>query len=143
MRIIFGAVLLMLSIIDGLHAKDEPVQFSDPILEKRYHALLEEIRCLVCQNQSLIDSNADLAQDLRDKIHQMLEQGASEQEIIQFLVDRYGDFVRYRPPFRGDTALLWLGPFLFLLIAPGVAVFMVRRQAKQNDPSHDNNEGKA
>ena len=83
--------------------------------QARYQALLEELRCLVCQNQTLAESNAELAGDLRDRVSLMLEEGASDEEILSFMTERYGDFVRYRPPFNPRTYLLWLAP-LFLLV---------------------------
>ena len=97
---------------------------ADATLEKRVAALAHELRCLVCQNQTLADSNAPLAVDLRNQIREQLQKGASEREVTDFMVQRYGDFVLYRPPFKASTLLLWTGPFLFL--AAGV-VLLVRR----------------
>ena len=91
-------------------------QFPNPQLEQRYHSLIAELRCLVCQNQSLADSNADLAEDLRDEVYTMLLAGKSDREIVAFLVDRYGDFVLYRPPVKNITLLLWGGPFAALVL---------------------------
>ena len=88
-------------------------------LDARTMALAEELRCLVCQNQSLADSHAPLALDLRQQIRQQLAQGRSEQQVVEFMVQRYGDFVLYEPPLNGSTALLWFGPVLLLAI--GVA----------------------
>ncbi len=96
-------------------------------LEQRFKALIAELRCLVCQNQSLADSNADLAVDMRREVHKMMEQGATDEEIVQFLVDRYGDFVRYRPPVKSTTVLLWFGPFILLAIGLVVVLAAVRR----------------
>jgi cytochrome c-type biogenesis protein CcmH len=104
----------------------------DPALEKRVSALADELRCLVCQNQTLADSNAPLAVDLRNQIREQLAGGASEREVVDFMVARYGDFVLYRPPFKASTLLLWAGPFLFLLL--GVAV-LVRRLTKPRPPA--------
>src|SRR3982751_4148117 len=83
-------------------------------LEKRVHALSTELRCLVCQNQTLADSNAPLAVDLRNQVREQLAAGKSEREVVDFLVARYGDFVLYRPPLKATTVLLWAGPFIFL-----------------------------
>jgi cytochrome c-type biogenesis protein CcmH len=83
-------------------------------LEERTQAIARELRCLVCQNESIADSRADLANDLRSQVREMLRQGASREEILRFMTDRYGDFVRYQPPLRADTALLWGAPFLFV-----------------------------
>ncbi len=90
-------------------------EFPNSELEQRYQRLIGELRCLVCQNQSLADSNADLAEDLRDEVYAMLLTGKQDREIVAFLVDRYGDFVLYRPPVKKATLLLWLGPFAALL----------------------------
>lgn len=90
-------------------------QFDDPGKQARYERLVEELRCLVCQNQSLADSDADLAKDLRDEVYGIIQSGQSEAEAIRFLTDRYGDFVLYRPPVKPITLLLWGGPVLVLL----------------------------
>jgi len=88
--------------------------FKDTTEQLRYERLVEELRCLVCQNQSLADSDADLARDLRDEVYQIIRSGKSDEEAVQFLVERYGDFVLYRPPVKPITWLLWLGPFVAL-----------------------------
>ena len=85
-------------------------------LEKRTMALAAELRCLVCQNQTIADSNAPLALDLRNTIREQLKKGASERDVIEFMTARYGDFVLYNPPFKATTVLLWLGPFLILVL---------------------------
>jgi cytochrome c-type biogenesis protein CcmH len=92
--------------------------------------LSEELRCLVCQNQTLADSSAPLAEDLRKEIREMAAKGMSDQEIIDYLVARYGDFVRYRPPLKSSTALLWLGPFALLLVG-GVGLIVILRQRQR------------
>ena len=101
----------------------------DRALEQRVQRLAEELRCLVCQNQSLADSNADLAVDLKNQVREKLKQGASEKDVIDFMTERYGDFVLYRPPMKATTILLWFGPGL--LLAGGlIALFMcLRRRA--------------
>lgn len=86
----------------------------DPALDKRAMALSEQLRCLVCQNQTIADSNAELAVDLRGQVREKLGQGMSEEQVVDYLVQRYGDFVLYRPPVRGTTWLLWFGPLLLL-----------------------------
>ncbi len=102
----------------------------DSRYEKRFRNLAGEFRCLVCQNQSILESNADLAKDLKHQIYTMMQQGRTDQEIINYLVARYGDFVLYRPPLRLNTFLLWTGPFLLLIIAViGVTVFVRKRRA--------------
>lgn len=108
-------------------------QFDDPAKQQRYESLIKELRCLVCQNQSLADSDADLAQDLRDEVYTIIQSGKDEQEAAKFLVDRYGDFVLYRPPFNIVTVLLWTGPFLLF----GTAALMLWRQARRRAAPRD------
>ncbi len=92
------------------------LQFDSPQQEQRYKSLIRELRCLVCQNQDLADSDADLAKDLRREVYEMMRAGKSNDEIKAFLVARYGDFVLYRPPVQANTLLLWIGPGLFLVV---------------------------
>ena len=114
----------------------ETYQFSNAEDEIRYQKMIAELRCLVCQNQNLADSNAELAQDLRAKTFEMVNAGASNNEIAEFMVARYGDFVLYRPPLKGQTLLLWIGPFGILLIALVVFFITIRRsQSKTKLPT--------
>jgi cytochrome c-type biogenesis protein CcmH len=101
-----------------------PVLAQDPVLERRVTDLSHELRCLVCQNQTLADSNAPLAVDLRNEIREQLKSGKSERDVRAFMVERYGDFVLYRPPFKATTVVLWIGPFL--LLALGIWLFYRR-----------------
>ena len=101
----------------------------DPVAEKRLTKLSEELRCLVCQNQNIADSNAELAQDLRREIRSMIKEGKSDKEIIDFMVTRYGDFVLYRPPVQGNTLLLWVGPLALLVFGLAALVAYQRRRA--------------
>ena len=101
----------------------EPRDFTSPEHEQRYHSLVEELRCLVCQNQNIADSNADLASDLRREVYRMVEDGQDAEEIAGFMVARYGEFVLYRPTLGGRTSLLWAGPFL--LAAAGLTVLFL------------------
>lgn len=103
--------------------------FASPEQQAAYENLTSELRCLVCQNQTIADSNAELAADLRRQVYEMLQQGKSKQDIAQFMTDRYGDFVLYNPPFKLKTGLLWIGPTAFLLIGL-VAVFLFVRRKK-------------
>jgi cytochrome c-type biogenesis protein CcmH len=103
-----------------------------PDLEKRVTSLAHELRCLVCQNQTLADSNAPLAVDLRNQIREQLKAGKSERDIIGFMVERYGDFVLYRPPFKASTAALWLGPFA--LLALGSWLYFRRLRQRKPEP---------
>jgi cytochrome c-type biogenesis protein CcmH len=114
-RLIVGLLLLMLaSTAFNIYAEEAKPVAADPALEKRVKAITEELRCLVCQNQTIADSHADLAIDLRNQVREKLAQGMSDQDIIDFMVQRYGDFVLYRPPLKSTTWLLWFGPFLLL-----------------------------
>jgi len=109
----------------------EPLVFEDAAQEERYNQLTLELRCLVCQNQNLADSDAPLAQDLRKEIHEMMVGGQSDEQIKAFLVDRYGDFVLYRPPMQGNTLALWVMPVLLLLIGAVVVFFAVRNRNRK------------
>ena len=120
-------LLLLLVLLASFRA----VAADDPALEKRVAGLASELRCLVCQNQTLADSNAPLAVDLRNQIREQLKAGASERDVTDYMVARYGDFVLYRPPLKATTVLLWTGPFLFLLLG---AFVLYRRIAKRAVP---------
>ena len=127
-----GAVLLAagwLAAASPPGLANEPRSFPTPALADRYRGLVEEIRCLVCQNQSIADSNAELARDLRDRVDEMLREGRSDDEILAYMVDRYGNFVRYRPPFDAATFLLWCGPFVLAGAALAWLLVRVRRRA--------------
>jgi cytochrome c-type biogenesis protein CcmH len=121
------ALLLLVVALPGWGREAAPVA-ADPQLEKRVMSLAEELRCLVCQNQTLADSNADLAVDLRNQIREQLKGGKSEQDVIDFMVARYGDFVLYRPPFKATTLLLWFGPLLLAVLGVGILVRRLNRR---------------
>lgn len=104
--------------------------FDDPAKEQAYQTLISELRCLVCQNQTIADSNADLAKDLRQQVYDMLQQGKSQQDVVDFMTQRYGDFVMYKPAFNLKTALLWLGPIVFVLI--GIITVVILARSKKN-----------
>jgi len=130
-------VLLVLCLVGWLapvQASIEAYQFESAEMEADYNQLINELRCLVCQNQNLAGSDADLARDLRRETYDMLSQGKSQQQVIDFMVARYGDFVLYRPQFKSTTYLLWLGPFLLLLC---VLVLLVRRLVTAARPEVD------
>ncbi len=118
--VVFG--LLALAVSAQVETEKVPIPL-DAAQDARFHALLPDLRCLVCQNESLADSTAPLAQDLKYEVRGLVAQGKSDAEIKKYLTDRYGDFVLFKPPFDARTALLWLGPFLLALI--GVIVLMV------------------
>ena len=105
-----------------------PLEFDSPEQEEQYQTLIRELRCTVCQNQSLVDSSSGLASDLRRNIYQMTREGQDRGQITDFMVSRYGEFVLYRPPVRPSTYLLWFGPFLFLLVGLVVMRLMIGRQ---------------
>ncbi len=105
----------------------ETYEFSSPGLEARYKALSQELRCPKCQNQNIADSNAPISRDLRAIVHEQLEAGATDEEIIDFLVDRYGEFVRYRPGMDANTLWLWSAPLILLVMAVAVVVTQIRK----------------
>ena len=111
-------------------ASDAAPAAADPALEARMTRITAELRCLVCQNQTIADSNADLAQDLRRQVREMLSKGDDDAKIIAYMTERYGDFVLYRPPVKATTLLLWFGPALMLLLGFGALVIVLRRRAR-------------
>jgi cytochrome c-type biogenesis protein CcmH len=116
-------------------AKEALPNADNPVIEQRMVKLAEDLRCLVCQNESLAGSHAELAEDLRREIREQMKAGKSDREVIAYLTERYGDFVLYRPPFKPVTWLLWLGPVLFLGIGGGAwAMTLRRRRAVQASP---------
>jgi cytochrome c-type biogenesis protein CcmH len=123
-----AAILLWLAAAAIALAADAPPAADDPKLEKRVIELAAELRCLVCQNQSLADSNAPLAVDLRTQIRDRMQRGESEGQIVEFMVARYGDFVLYRPPMKAATIVLWFGPALLLVIGLYLLFARVRRR---------------
>lgn len=123
------AVLLLALCAQAAFAID-PLPFKDEAEQERFQRLVAELRCTVCQNQNLADSNAELAKDLRQRVFEMLQQGGSDAEIKQFLVERYGDFVLYKPPVKPSTWLLWFGPGVVVLIGAAMVVLSVRRRSR-------------
>ena len=125
----YGLIFLMLLAgTPSVFAIDTGVAFDDPVLQARYEKIIAEVRCLVCQNESIKNSNAFLASDLRREISRMLEEGMTDGEIYDFLVDRYGDFVLYRPRASGKTLFLWIAPGLLLFGGAVQLVRVVRRR---------------
>lgn len=116
--------LLSLNVLAAI----DTYEFNDEAERQRFRVLTEELRCPKCQNQNIADSNAPIANDLRREIHRMLDEGQSDEQIVDFLVTRYGDFVMYRPPLTGKTLLLWFGPAALLLLALLVVLNIVRRR---------------
>jgi cytochrome c-type biogenesis protein CcmH len=133
---------LLLALAPHAFAQNAPKEATplemDPGTAQRAVQLANELRCLVCQNQTIAESNADLAQDLRRQINEQIAAGRSDREIIDFMVARYGDFVLYRPPFKATTAVLWIGPFLLAAIALFVLARVVRsRRSLADEPPLD------
>lgn len=128
--------VLCVSVVNPVSAKEAAPLAQDEAVEKRMVTISEELRCLVCQNESLAASRADLAQDLRREIREQIGQGKSDKEILDFMVGRYGDFVRYRPPLKGTTLLLWFGPFALLLAGVAGLVIILRRRARRVAPAN-------
>lgn len=122
-------VLIVLFLSGPVWAGEARPLADDPVSEARLKHLAVELRCLVCQNQTLADSNAPLAEDLRREVREMIAKNMSDQEIIEFLTARYGDFVLYRPPLKATTTLLWVGPFVLVLVGATALVITLRRRA--------------
>lgn len=122
------------------HAGEAAPLAADVAVEKRMVAISDELRCLVCQNESLSGSHAELAQDLRREIRSLIKQGKTDAEIMDFMVSRYGDFVRYRPPLKATTYLLWFGPFLLLVGAIAALVVYLRRRGRLVDGTAESSE---
>lgn len=122
-KLLCGLFLVFMFGLSVSHAAIEIHEFNDAQTEEDYKNLIAELRCLVCQNQNLAGSDADLAKDLRQQTYEMLQQGNSKQQVIDYMVARYGDFVLYRPPLKSSTYLLWAGPFVLLLLVLLVVFF--------------------
>jgi cytochrome c-type biogenesis protein CcmH len=138
MKKIFTIVLLLSTFTGSMLVNAAPIEtfkFDSPEKEKVFHKLSEELRCLVCQNQNIAESNADLAKDLRLEIYTMLSQGKTEDEVVDFMVQRYGDYVLYRPPFKPLTWLLWLGPAIVFVLGLIIVVRYLKSQSAQAQPA--------
>ena len=124
-------ILSMLFLLNPfIYAAVEMKQFQSPEHEQRYKNLINEFRCVVCQNQNIADSNAELAQDLRKQVFKMINAGKNDDEIMEFMVTRYGDFVLYRPQFNSMTFLLWVGPFIIFIIGLYFLISFIRQRKK-------------
>jgi cytochrome c-type biogenesis protein CcmH len=128
-RAAVAALLLATSVGHASAAEAVPAS-NDPVLEAKVLKIAAELRCLVCQNQTIADSNADLAVDLRGQVREMLKRGEGEDKILEYMTARYGDFVLYRPPVKSTTALLWYGPAALLVLAVGAFLLVLRRRSK-------------
>ena len=129
----------MLMSLVGMHAYAafNTYEFNDPIKKERFDKLINELRCTVCQNQTIADSNADLAKDLRDKVYVMINDGKSDQQIKDFMVARFTDFVLYKPPVKKSTYLLWIGPFILMGLAIVFLIVYIRKRTQIPSPSID------
>jgi cytochrome c-type biogenesis protein CcmH len=133
-RSVLAAPLLALAVAAPAYAIEPQEQLTDPALEARARTLGQELRCLVCQNESIDDSNADLARDLRTIVRERLTAGDSDQQVLGFVTARYGDYVLLRPPVRAGTLLLWFGPVV-LLVAAIIAMMLRRRRRAKAEPA--------
>jgi cytochrome c-type biogenesis protein CcmH len=131
---------LLLALPLAAAAKEAAPASNDPVLEARVMRIAAELRCLVCQNQTIADSHADLAQDLRQQVREMLQKGQTDAQVIDYMTQRYGDFVLYRPPVKPTTALLWYGPALLMIGGLAVLVVVLRRRSKLTDDQFEPDE---
>ena len=129
----FALLILLAFCIASFVMAKEAKPAEDPKIEQRMKALTEQLRCLVCQNETLADSRADLAEDLRKEIREQMQAGKSDQEIVAFLTQRYGDFVLYKPPVKSTTYLLWFGPFVLLFAGTGVLYRYLKKRRELID----------
>ncbi|WP_414430077.1 cytochrome c-type biogenesis protein [Alcanivorax sp. IL3] len=132
MTMILRTVFLLCLSLSAMAATDL-YQFETPVQEQRFRVLLDELRCPKCQNQSLADSDAGIAQDMRVRVESMIKEGKSDEEIVDYFVSRYGDFVSYRPPVTPTTSILWLAPLLLLGSGAVVIVLLLRRASARVD----------
>jgi len=129
--------LCALLLASPLRAAIDIYQFDNTDQQDRFHRLTEELRCPKCQNQSIADSDAEIARDMRERTARMIREGRSDQEVVNFFVDRYGDFVSYRPPVNERTAILWMGPLGLLLLGVLAIVLLVRRASRRAELEED------
>lgn len=142
-KVMRACMLLILIAITGVAAAQaiDPLPFRDNAEELRFQHLTGELRCLVCQDENLADSNADFARDLRHKVFELMQQGKSDAEIKQYLVDRYSDFVLYDPPVNKRTWLLWFGPLLFLIAGGLTVAYTIRKRSRTDTPAAPTDNG--
>lgn len=141
-RIASGLLASMVFVFAAV-AKEAPPAAEDPVLEKKMMRIAAELRCLVCQNETIAASHADLAADLREQVRRMLKEGRSEEQIVRYMTERYGDFVLYRPPMKGTTLLLWFGPVVLLVGGLAVLVIVLRRRNRLSDDRFEPDEPEA
>ena len=131
MKLVVLLFSLLLSI--STQAAIDAYKFDDPKKEKIYHELTDELRCLVCQNQNIAGSNAELAVDMRRKTYEMVSAGQSKQQVADYMAERYGDFVLYKPPFKASTAVLWVGPFVILAASIWLMLRVIHNRREDNE----------
>ena len=129
MKYLFIALILLVPCV--VSAKEAAPVAENPEIEKRVMSLAQELRCLVCQNESLAESHADLAGDLRREMRTQMKSGKSDEEVLDFMVQRYGDFIRFRPAMKSTTALLWFGPIILLLSGIAALIFYLKRRQRR------------
>lgn len=130
----FAAILLPLCLLAGAaHAAIDVYNFHTTGQQRRFHKLTEQLRCPKCQDESIASSNAEIAADMRNKVASLILQGKTDKQIMTYFIDRYGDFVTYKPPFNAQTAILWLGPGLMLAGGLGLVLVLIRRAGRRGD----------
>lgn len=122
-------IMIILLFIAPCYAVQDYYQFNTPNDQQRFDSMTKNLRCLVCQNQTIADSNATLAGDLREQVYQQIRQGQSDKEIVDYLVGRYGNYILYTPPFNAKTLALWIGPFFILIMGLGYLFYYIRKKA--------------
>ena len=134
-KFIYIFIFLFVSLNSSIAHADQydRYPFGSPAQEQQFYSLITQLRCLVCQNQDLLDSNAPLAEDLRDEVYHMVNSGQSNDTILAYLTDRYGDYILFQPPFNKITLFLWLGPFTLLIMAIVILLFVIKRRNKMID----------
>ncbi|HZV91970.1 MAG TPA: cytochrome c-type biogenesis protein [Caldimonas sp.] len=138
MRFLRGlAAALLAAAALAAAAKEAAPEAADPAVEARMHRVTSELRCLVCQNQTIAESSSDLAADLRRETRELIKQGKTDRQIVDYMTARYGDFVLYRPPLRATTVLLWFGPALMLLGGGGALLLVLRRRSRMTDAAFE------
>ena len=138
MRQLIHGLVLTLCLLGSASAAIDAYEFKNEAERERYRTLVEELRCPKCQNQNIADSNAPIAMDLRREIYRMLEEGQSNEQIVDYLVARYGDFVLYKPPVNAKTLVLWYGPIVLLVIGFAVLAFILIRRRRASDKPASN-----
>ncbi len=136
----FFATLCFLLASSGVFAAEAPPASNDPVLDAKVNKITAELRCLVCQNQTIADSHAELAVDLRNQVREMVKNGQTDQQITEYMTARYGDFVLYRPPFNAATALLWVGPGVMVVGGLLTLFIVLRRRSKMSADKFDPDE---